>query len=106
MLKDKNYDFLDKLRPLLHALFLLESENPDISLEIALYLIPFRHLSSQQEDITYLATSLIQRALVAPHETLDLISVLEREVGRSSVNFKRWKDLFFIERALFLLKKL
>lgn len=106
LLKDKNYDFLERLRPLLHTLFLLESENPDINLELALYLIPFRHLSSQSEDITYLASLLVQRALVGQHETGVLTGLLEKEVGRNSVCFKRWKDLFFVERALFLLKKL
>lgn len=69
-------------------------------------MIPFRHLSGQSEDITYLATVLAQRALISQHETLHLLELLEKEVGRSSVCFKRWKDLFFIERALFLLKKL
>jgi hypothetical protein len=106
LLKDKSYDFLERAKPLLHTIFLLESENPDINLELALYFIPFRHLSAQNEDITYLASVLVQRALIGQHATSDLIRLLEKEVGRSSVCFKRWKDLFFVERALFLLKKL
>jgi hypothetical protein len=34
------------------------------------------------------------------------VECINREVGNSSVTYKRWKDFFFIERVLFLLRKL
>jgi hypothetical protein len=32
--------------------------------------------------------------------------LLNREIGNNNISFKRWKDYFFIERVLFLLRKL
>jgi hypothetical protein len=34
------------------------------------------------------------------------LALLNKEVGGSNVAAKRWKDFFFIERVLFLLRKL
>lgn len=49
---------------------------------------------------------LVQRGLISPHGKDIIISLLDKEVGRNNISYKRWKDLFFIERVLYLLKKL
>lgn len=34
------------------------------------------------------------------------MTCLNREVGKNNIAYKRWKDYFFVERVLFLLRKL
>lgn len=40
------------------------------------------------------------------HTLKDIIKKLWKETGTNSISSKRWKDYFFIERELFLLRKL
>jgi len=49
---------------------------------------------------------LIQRAFISEHRNDELVALLNKEVGNNNITFKRWKDYFFIERVLFLLRKL
>jgi hypothetical protein len=105
-MKDNHSTFLEKMKLICHSLFLLESENPEINLNIILYFITFKYLSNQNEDLIYLSNLLIQRAFIGEHKNDQLISLLTKEIGRNNISYKRWKDYFFIERVLFLLRKI
>ena len=49
---------------------------------------------------------IVQRAYLSNHSLEDIIDRLYKEIGGNSISCKRWRDLFFIERMLFLLRKL
>jgi len=66
----------------------------------------FKYLSTQNEDLVFLSHSLIQKGLISSHSNEEIVDALTKEVGSNNINYKRWKDYFFIERVLFLLKKL
>ena len=97
---------MNRLKLICHKLFLLESDNQAINLEALLYLLPFKFLSPKHEDVIYLVLMLLQQGLLSKSTPQVLVSLLEREVGCSNVSQKRWKDLIFSERLLFLLRKL
>lgn len=105
-LKGGSGQWLERVRLLLHTLFLLESENPQIDLDMLLYVLCFKYLSNQNEDLVYIANALLQRGFVGQHTNEQIVVCLSREVGHSSVASQRWKDYFFTERVLFLLRKL
>ena len=98
--------FLEKLKLLFNSLFLLESDNPQIDLNIILYVLSFKYLSTRSEDLNYISSSILQRGFNVNHDSEEILCCLMKEVGNSSISFKRWKDFFFIERVLFLLRKL
>ena len=66
----------------------------------------FKYLSSLNEDLIYISNALVQRGFVGRHTNEEIVTCLTKEIGNSSISYKRWKDFFFIERVLFLLRKL
>lgn len=85
---------------------MIETENPNMSLDMALYFINFKFLSNQCEEIVFLSGLIVLRALIIEHKLGDVLEKIKKEVGNNNLTAKRWKDLLFIERILFLLRKL
>ncbi len=77
-----------------------------MSLDIALYFLNFKFLSNHNEEILFLASLITNRAFIVEHTLQDVLAILKKEVGNNNLAAKRWKDLLFIERVLFLLRKL
>ena len=105
-IKDGSYKMLERVKLMLHSIFLLECENPDIDLNTLLYILTFKYLSSQQEDLIYISNALLSRGFTSKHSNEEIVKCLRKEVGDNNICYKRWKDFFFIERVLFLLRKL
>ena len=87
-------------------MYIIESENPKVNLDVALYFIPFRYLSTNEQELSFIATLIVQKAYLTETPLKDILEKLWTEIGFDSISCRRWKDYFFIERVLFLLRKL
>jgi len=67
-----------------------------MSLDMALYFINFKFLSNQCEEILFLSSLIVRRALIVEHKLSDVLEKIKKEVGSNNLTAKRWKDLLFI----------
>ncbi len=58
---------LDKLKLFAMHVYLIESENSTVNLNLALYFIPFKHLSNSNEELIFLANLIAQRAFICEY---------------------------------------
>lgn len=106
MVKTHQAKLLHKLKLIGLHLYMVESENPHTNLDIALYLIPFKYLTSAEQELSFIATLIIQRAYLSDTPLKEILDKLWKEIGFDSISCRRWKDYFFVERVMFLLRKL
>lgn len=97
---------LEKMKLASLHLYLIECENPDIELDTALFFIPLKSVANTNHELMFIASLIVQRAFLCSHKLETVVNKLWVEIGNDSIACKRWRDLFFIERTIFLLRKL
>jgi hypothetical protein len=74
-------------------------------LDNALFYLSFRQMSNTNDELIQLSNRIVYKSLLTQHSIEDLIRAMWRELGRDTISMRRWKDVVFIERILFLLFK-
>lgn len=74
-------------------------------LDSVLYYISFRQMSNTNDEMIQLANRIAYKALLTDYPVEELVRALWRELGKDTISMRRWKDVVFIERVLFLLMK-
>jgi hypothetical protein len=71
----------------------------------ALFYLSFRQMSNTNDELIQLSNRIVYKSLLTQHPIEELIRAMWRELGRDTISMRRWKDVVFIERILFLLFK-
>lgn len=106
LVKSEGDNLIDRIKLTSLHLYLIESENQNVDLDIGLYFTPFKFLSNTNQELIFIASLIVQRALISNHSLDEILAKIWKEIGNDTISCKRWSDYYFIERILFLLRKL
>jgi len=92
-----------KAQALSNLLLFSDMELPP--LDTALYYLSFRQMSNTSDEMIQLANRIVYKAMQTDYSIEELVRTIRRELGCDTLSMRRWKDVIFIERILFLLLK-